>query len=162
MARSRRRDPDSGQSSVTIPQVSPHEAQAILAAERGATYVDVRSVPEFAQAHPTGAVNVPLFHADSRGQMAPNAEFLAVMQAAFPPEAKLLLGCLSGARSQRAAEILAEAGYRDVANVRSGFGGARDFLGRIVEPGWADLGLPVESETHPGSSYESLRGKAGV
>ena len=145
-----------------IPQISPHEAQAILAAEQGATYVDVRSVPEFAQAHPTGAVNVPLFHADGRGQMAPNPEFLAVMQASFAPDAKLLLGCLSGTRSQRAAEILSAAGYRDLANVRTGIGGARDFMGRIVEPGWADLGLPVESETHPGASYESLRGKARV
>ena len=145
-----------------IPQISPHEAQAILAAERGATYIDVRSIPEFAQAHPAGAVNVPLFHADARGQMAPNPEFLAVMQASFAPDAKLLLGCLSGTRSQRAAEILAAAGYRDLANVRSGIGGARDFMGRIVEPGWADLGLPVETETHPGASYESLLGKARV
>ena len=145
-----------------IPQISPHEAQAILAGERGATYVDVRSVPEFAQAHPAGAVNVPLFHADGRGQMSPNPEFLAVIQATFAPDAKLLLGCLSGTRSQRAAEILSAAGYRDLANVRTGIGGARDFMGRIVEPGWADLGLPVESEAHPGASYEALRGKARV
>jgi rhodanese-related sulfurtransferase len=147
---------------VPIPQISPHEAQAIMAAERAATYVDVRSIPEFAQTHPSGAVNVPLFHDDGHGQMAPNTEFLAVMQGSFAPDAKLLLGCFSGARSQRAAEILAAAGYRDVANVRTGIGGARDFLGRIVEPGWAALGLPVESETHPGASYESLRRKARV
>lgn len=144
-----------------IPQISPHEAQALLA-EGGATYVDVRSVPEFAQAHPAGAVNVPLFHADDRGQMAPNPDFLAVMQASFAPDAKLVLGCLSGVRSQRAAEILAAAGYRDLANVRTGIGGARDAFGRTVEPGWAQLGLPVETEASPGASYESLREKARI
>jgi rhodanese-related sulfurtransferase len=147
---------------VSIPQISPPEAHSLLAEGRGATYVDVRSVPEFAQAHPAGAVNVPLLHADSRGQMAPNPEFLAVMQASFAPDAKLVLGCLSGVRSQRAAELLTEAGYRDVVNVRAGFGGTRNALGRIVEPGWADLGLPVESEAQPGASYESLRGKARI
>ncbi len=144
-----------------IPQISPHEAQALLA-DSSATYVDVRSVPEFAQSHPAGAVNVPLFHADHRGQMAPNPEFLSVMQASFPPDAKLLLGCLSGVRSQRAAEILSAAGYRDLMNVRTGIGGAHDAFGRVVEPGWAQLGLPVESEARPGASYESLREKARI
>ena len=30
----------------------------------GYTYVDVRSIPEFEQGHPEGAVNVPLLHRD--------------------------------------------------------------------------------------------------
>ena len=47
----------------------------------GLTYVDVRSVTEFAQGHPANAVNAPLLHRDvSTGRMTPNRDFVAVMQ----------------------------------------------------------------------------------
>src|SRR5918997_1398976 len=83
----------------------------------GHTYVDVRSEPEFVQGHPAGAVNVPLLHRDERtGQMVPNREFLSVMQANFPPDAKLLLGCQMGGRSAQATQMLEGAGYKDVSN----------------------------------------------
>ena len=42
--------------------ITVHEAREQQAA--GYTYVDVRSIPEFAQGHPAGAVNVPLLHRD--------------------------------------------------------------------------------------------------
>ena len=35
-------------------------------------------------------------------------------------------------------------GYADVANMRGGFVGAADHMGRLVEPGWSMLNLPVE------------------
>jgi rhodanese-related sulfurtransferase len=69
----------------------------------------------------------------------PNPAFLAVVQRHFPPGATLLVGCQSGMRSQRACELLADAGYTDLANVRDGFGGSED------APGWKESGLPVES-----------------
>src|SRR4051812_2629198 len=51
----------------------------------GATYLDVRSVPEFEHGHPAGAFNVPLLHVDPQtGQMRPNPEFLTVVKANFP------------------------------------------------------------------------------
>ena len=54
----------------------------------GYTYVDVRSIPEFEQGHPAGAVNIPLIHQDERtGQMMPNREFLQVVQGNFSPDA---------------------------------------------------------------------------
>jgi rhodanese-related sulfurtransferase len=140
--------------------ISPKEAFDLLQS-RTHTYLDVRSVPEFAQGHPRDARNVPYLQPDpASGRMLPNPEFLEVMKANFPPETPILVGCLSGGRSMAAAEELLEAGYTDVTNVRCGFGGTRDRMGRVVEPGWAELGLPVEREAKEGESYETLRRRA--
>ena len=110
----------------------------------GATYLDVRSIPEFEQGHPEGAFNVPLMHADpATRQMRPNPEFLDVVRANFPTDAQLVIGCQMGGRSAKAAEILATAGYRDVANVLGGYGGAPQF-GHV---GWVQAGLAVASMT---------------
>jgi rhodanese-related sulfurtransferase len=145
---------------MSIKSVSPQEAYDLLLSKaEGCVYLDVRSVEEFDQGHPAQAFNVPLMHRNPAGQMILNPDFLRVVQANFPPDAKLLLGCLSGGRSMKAAEILHGAGYAQVANVRCGFGGARDVLGRIAEPGWAGLGLPIERDPRPGASYESLKDK---
>lgn len=127
----------------------------------GCAYVDVRSVPEYDSGHAQGAHNVPLLHRDpATGQMRPNPDFLAVMQANYPPDAKLLVGCQMGGRSARATEILASAGYRDVSNVQGGYGGARDpRTGQRVAEGWVEAGLPVEQSAPAGGSYEELRRK---
>ena len=144
-----------------IKSVSPQEACDLLTREEGYVYLDVRSTPEFSEGHPQGALNIPLHHAQPEtGQMTPNPDFLTVVRANFSADAKLLLGCFSGGRSMMAAEMLGRAGYRNLLNVRCGFGGARDATGRVVEPGWASLGLPVERESRPGASYEPLLKKA--
>lgn len=129
----------------------------------GSTYVDVRSIPEFAQGHPAGAVNVPLLHRDERtGQMVPNRDFLPVMRANFAADAKLLIGCQVGGRSAQAAQLLASAGFQEVANVVGGYGGARDpMTGAVRAEGWTQAGLPVAVEEIPGHSYETLRARAG-
>jgi rhodanese-related sulfurtransferase len=146
---------------MSVKNVTVHEAKA--AQGQGATYVDVRSVPEFAQGHPAGAVNVPLLHRDPEtGQMSPNTAFVTVMKAAFPANAKLLIGCQVGGRSAQAAQILAETGFQDVTNVLGGYGGARDpITGSVRAEGWAPAGLPVEVEDEPGASYERLRSASG-
>jgi rhodanese-related sulfurtransferase len=146
---------------MSVKNVTVREAH--LKQAEGYTYVDVRSVPEFAQAHPTGAVNVPLLHRDERtGQMLPNQEFVQVMQANFPSDAKLLIGCQVGGRSSQAAQVLAASGFSNVSNVLGGFGGARDqFTGAVRAEGWAPAGQPVEPEQAPGASYEQLRAKSG-
>ena len=125
------------------------------------TYVDVRSIPEFENGHPAGARNVPLLNRDRQtGQMRPNPEFLAVMQANYPPESKLLIGCQMGGRSAQAGQVLVTAGYQNIANVLGGFGGAQDRMtGEVVE-GWVDAGLPVERDAPPENGYEALRKKA--
>ena len=55
-----------------------------LQSDAGYTYIDVRSIPEFENGHPTGAHNVPLLNLDSRtGQMQPNPDFLAVIPVSY-------------------------------------------------------------------------------
>ena len=140
-----------------IKNVSVREAHAKQA--EGYTYVDVRSIPEYEMGHPTGAVNVPLLHHDERtGMMMPNRDFLAVMHASFPADARLLMGCQVGARSAQAAQMLSASGYTDVLNVAGGFGGGRDpMTGAFVE-GWVQASLPVDSSRD--GSYEGLRANA--
>lgn len=141
--------------------VSVSEAHALQQA--GATYVDVRSSSEYAQGHPAGAVNVPLLERDDRtGQMQPNPDFARVMQANFPADARLLIGCQVGGRSARAAQMLEAFGFTDVTNVAGGFGGMRDPSGRVIDPGWADTGLPVDVDPPAGKRYEDLVAKADV
>ena len=91
---------------------------------------------------------------------APNRDFLRVVQASFAADARLVVGCQSGGRSVQAAQVLEQAGYANIVEQRAGFGGARDGAGRIVEPGWAAAGLPVESGEPAGCSYGELFKKA--
>lgn len=142
-----------------ITRVSPAEAKRLLD-EDGYVYVDVRSVPEYEAGHPVGATNVPLLHAGPGG-MTPNPDFVAVMSAAFPKDAKLVLGCRSGQRSLRAAEALAAAGYVTLVDQRAGFDGARNAFGGIAEAGWAAEGLPVETST-PGGAYADVLKRTGA
>lgn len=131
--------------------------------QHGATYVDVRSRGEFEQGHPADAVNVPLLDQDfSTGEVMPNPDFVRVMQATFPPDARLLIGCQVGGRSMRAAQILESFGFQDVANVKGGFSGMRDPMGRSIDPGWEESGLPVETGAPEGRRYEDVAAKAGV
>ena len=127
----------------------------------GYTYVDVRSVPEFEEGHPAGAVNIPLLHWDQRtGHMMPNREFLDVMRANFAADAKLLIGCQVGVRSAQAAQALVLAGFDDVTNVLGGFDGARDpMTGAVHAEGWIQAALPVESGRAEGRGYEDLRAR---
>lgn len=133
----------------------PSQAHELLQSNAGYVYLDVRSTPEYEQGHPAGAFNVPLLHRQPTG-MSPNTDFLRVMQLAFPPETKLLVGCQSGQRSVRAAEALVAAGYTCVANVLGGWGGVRDQFGRVVEQGWLELGLPAEQGSPEGQGYAAL------
>ena len=123
--------------------------------DEGWTYVDVRSEPEFEEGHPAGALNVPLMHSGPAG-LVPNPDFMRVMQAAISADTKIVLGCRSGGRSLRAAQLLEGAGYQHVIDQRAGFGGARDQEGRVIEPGWEAEKLPIEKGRPPKRSYSDL------
>ena len=141
--------------------VSVSEARDLQ--QHGGTYVDVRSRAEFEAGHAADAVTVPLLDRDSQtGQVMPNTDFVRVMQATFAPDAKLLIGCQVGGRSMRAAQILESFGFNDVSNVKGGFSGMRDPMGRSIEPGWEESGLPVETGAPEGRRYEDVAAKAGV
>ena len=135
---------------MAIRRVSPQEASELMA-KQGYVYVDVRSVPEFSAGHPTGARNVPLLHLGPAG-MAPNPDFLAVMEKAFAKDAKLVIGCASGGRSFRAAGALEAAGFSQVIDQRAGFQGAG-------EPGWSRAGLPVSTSAPPECTWEGLKAR---
>ena len=138
-------------------ETTPEDAHRLIG--QGHRYIDVRTVQEFANGHPANAVNIPVAAPDpATGQMALNPEFLAVVEAHFPKDAPIIVGCQSGMRSQRAAEILAQAGYSNVINMQGGFGGARDQMGRTVTPGWSASGLPVCKDCGAENSYAELRG----
>ena len=146
---------------MSVRHIGVQEARK-LQTEDGYTYIDVRSVPEYENGHPEGAHNVPLLHLDDKTrQMQPNEEFLAVMQANYSNDAKLLIGCQVGGRSSRAAQILDAAGYETAVNVKGGFGGRRDpATGQVIDAGWLPAGLPVETEGSEEFSYRALQQKA--
>jgi rhodanese-related sulfurtransferase len=139
-------------------RVSPTEAADLL--NQGWHYLDVRSIPEFEQGHPKGALNIPLLH-HRDGRMSPNPDFQRVVQSNFPQDAKLVIGCKMGGRSAQAAALLEAVGYTQVVDVRGGYSGERDMMGRVTAPGWVDSGLPVAQQAEPGASYADLEKKGG-
>lgn len=146
-----------------IQQITPPEAKAALDADPNAIYLDVRTEMEFAFGHPAGAINIPVAFPDpAAGGMRPNPDFLPLVERLLPRDRQILCGCQMGGRSQMAAQMLAQAGYTNVANVQGGFGGVRDMAGRVAVPGWKAAGLPVSSETGDDVSYAGLRKKAGL
>jgi rhodanese-related sulfurtransferase len=140
---------------------TPAEAAKTLAAKPDAVYLDVRSQREFVAGHPAGAINVPVAEPDPRtGQMAFNPEFVAVVEKTLARDRTIVVGCMSGKRSEMACRTLEQSGYLDLTNVIGGFGGLRDPVGTLLQPGWVDSGLPVASGPGDEASYESLRRKA--
>jgi len=131
-----------------VRRVSPVEAKALI--DAGYAYVDVRTEEEFHARHPAGSLNVPLSMTTSGGGPAP-AGFLATMERLFSRDAKIVVGCAVGGRSLRAAEVLGAAGFTDVVDQRAGMEGARSPFGSLLEPGWADAGLPVATGPDEGS-----------
>ncbi|HVU04147.1 MAG TPA: rhodanese-like domain-containing protein [Polyangiaceae bacterium] len=140
-----------------VTRVSPEEARELLA--QGYTYVDVRTEAEFEAGRVPGAVNVPYQRRGPQG-LALNADFLSVMEAAFPKDGKVLLGCQTGNRSLKAAQLLLGAGYSDLRELRTGLVGSRDAFGR-PEPGWEKKGFPVERGAPEGRRYSDLLAKRG-
>ncbi len=132
-----------------IEQVTPVEAWKRLQEEPEAVLVDVRCRLEYEfVGHPEGAVLVPWKEPPT---WQPLPDFPGRVRGSLPPsdtppeERPLLLICRSGHRSQEAAEALAEAGFRNLANVLEGFEGDRDAEGhRGTLGGWRFHGLPWE------------------
>ena len=141
-------------------EVSPTEALAQMEKEPETVYLDVRSIPEFQQGHPIHAINIPILHFLPGMGMMPNEDFEPVVKANIPKHAKVLIGCKTGVRSARACEVLTELGYSDVANVRGGFIGVMDPMGRVLEAGWSLQDLPICSACTEGAQYDQLASKA--
>jgi rhodanese-related sulfurtransferase len=140
-----------------VKQVTPIEADKLL--KEGWAYLDVRSIPEFEEGHPTGAANVPLLH-KTGGRMAPNPAFQSVVEGNFAKDAKIVVGCKAGGRSMQACSLLEAAGFTNVALMRGGFHGERDNFGRVSVAGWAESGLAVEQTAPAEKTYAELEKKA--
>jgi len=88
--------------------LEPHELRRRRAAGEGVVALDVRSPEEFARAHVEGALNIPL-------------ERLEAELVRFDPAAPLVTICGTGAgRSETAARLLRERGFREVRSLCGG------------------------------------------
>lgn len=134
--------------------IDPRQAHELLSGDPPHAYLDVRTVEEFAAGHAPGAWNVPIAHFGAGG-MTPNPDFVAVVQAHFATDARIVVGCKMGGRSARACEVLAAAGFTALKNVDGGFGGRPDGANEAIQAGWQRCGLPVTDEAD-GRDYESL------
>lgn len=144
---------------MAIKEITPQQAHEMLAANADAVYIDVRTEREFANGHPQGAVNIPVAFPDPARGMMVNSDFVKIVEANFPKEKKIVVGCQAGPRSNAAAGMLQQAGFQDVSNMLGGFGGMRDQMGSVSAPGWAASGLPVSNDNGEGVSYQSLSAK---
>ena len=129
-----------------MPTKSVPATEAAQLMKQGYTYVDVRSSAEFEAGHPAESVNVPIMQRGPLG-MSPNPDFLSVWKAAFPADAKLVVGCHTGSRSARAIEIMAAEGYSELVLVGDGW------------VGWSGNRLPIASGAAPGRDWESMKAK---
>jgi len=121
--------------------VSPAEAWALRQQLPGSVIVDVRSAAEwqFVGVVPD-AIRIEL---RTYPGMVPNPGFVTQLQQQVDKSATVLFICRSGARSDEAARLAAEAGYSQVYNVLEGFEGDRDAAQhRGSVNGWKAAGLP--------------------
>ena len=130
---------------MSVKQINPVPTHDVLQQNNNAVYIDVRTQPEFEDGHVPCAVNIPVMFPDpATRRMMPNPNFLQSVEAGYPKDKTIIVGCQMGGRSQFAAEILDQAGFNDVSNMQGGFGGAKDAMGRLVAPGWLQSNLPIE------------------
>lgn len=101
-------------------EVSGAEA-VVRAAAGGVVLVDVRERREWVLGHAEGAVHVPL------------GELCERVVALVPRDSRVLVYCATGSRSARAADMLAELGYPDVASVAGGLAAWVDAGGGLVD-----------------------------
>ena len=134
-------------------RIAPKDAHALM--EQGWVYVDVRTEEEFGFGHPAGSLNVPIL-IQSAGRRGPNPDFLPAMEALFEKDSKLIFGCASGARSERAIVELRQAGFTQLKLNMSGWSGLRGESGEIETPGWEDSQLPVEQGQPEDRSWQGL------
>jgi rhodanese-related sulfurtransferase len=144
---------------MAVKEITPQQAHDILTKDPSVVYIDVRTEREFANGHPQSAVNIPVAFSDPARGMVVNENFVRVVEANFPHEKNIIVGCQAGPRSNAAAGMLQQAGYQDVSNMLGGFGGMRDQRGTVIAPGWASSGLPVSNDNGEGVSYQSLSAK---
>lgn len=123
---------------------SPDEI-AELVSKQSFVYVDVSTEEQYADGHPTGALNVPL-ELHTRKGLEKNADFLLVFEKIFDKTERLLIGARDAAFAERAASLLRAAGYSNVTAVNADH---------------VSDGVRTETITE-GGSYPEMRWRAGL
>jgi rhodanese-related sulfurtransferase len=143
-----------------LPAINPEEAKKLLDSDSSYVYLDVRTPAEFQAGRPTGAINIPVAEMNPvSGSMELNPKFMDVVTAHIGKEAKVIVGCRSGARSAAAQELMHQAGYTDTSNMLGGFGGKSDATGQVITEGWSTLGYPTERGDAGDAGYAALSTK---
>jgi len=106
-----------------VPEVSPDEVKARLAAGKPPAVIDVREREEFRQGYIPGAISLPRGFLEMR-----------VEEALPDKSAPVVAYCQGGTRSLLAGRILKELGYKDVVSMRGGFGA------------WKNQGLTIKED----------------
>ncbi|KAJ3679959.1 hypothetical protein LUZ60_016237 [Juncus effusus] len=83
--------------------------------------LDVRTVEEFKKGHLENAINVPYLFFTPQGKEN-NPHFVQQVLSLCNREDHIVVGCQSGARSQRACVDLLNAGFNNVKNMGGGYG----------------------------------------
>jgi rhodanese-related sulfurtransferase len=91
-----------------VPAVSPQQA-AQMQSEKKAVIIDVREKDEWNAAHIEGAIHIPLNEISNR-----------VSELVKYQNQPVIMQCRSGARSAKAADILAKSGFKNVHNMDGG------------------------------------------
>ena len=143
---------------MNVAQITPQEAKKLLDSDQGYVYLDVRTESEFAAGHVPDSWNIPVAYVDpAGGGMVLNPDFLPVVRANLPVDAKVVCGCRSGKRSEMAVRILLEAGYQGAVNMDGGFAGQTDPTGDVVVEGWSTLGYPVSRGDQRARTHAEIR-----
>ena len=147
---------------------------AALACDEGASQAVIQTISVDQLAELTKAQKATVYDANStetrqKSGVIPGAKLLTssskydtAKELPTAKDAKLVFGCKSGGRSQRACELLENAGCSTLVNMYGGFHGASDMSGRVIEPGWSACGYETTQETPAGRSWNELSGAAGT
>lgn len=122
-------------------ELTPREANDLLALAPGSRLVDVRTRAEWDWVgRVPGAVEIE-WNQYPGGTRNPN--FIAELKRQVDPGVPVLFLCRSGVRSIGAATAATEAGYGDCYNILEGFEGDKDAQShRNTVGGWRKAGLP--------------------
>src|ERR1041384_589045 len=100
---------------MSVKNIGPEQAREILNNDSNVVYIDVRTEQEFANGHVPKSINIPVVFPDpATRQMKPNPDFVKVVTGHFSENKRIIVGCQAGGRSQIAAQMLDQEGFKDV------------------------------------------------
>ncbi|MBR0751111.1 rhodanese-like domain-containing protein [Bradyrhizobium jicamae] len=128
-------------------EISPRQAWDLLAAQKHARLVDVRTEPEWAYVGVPDLADLGKAVAKISWHVFPemrvNSEFIGKLRATYDTAHPVIFMCRSGGRSLAAAKAAFEAGFARCFSLAGGFEGDVDEDGhRGTKSGWKAEGLP--------------------